>query len=44
VPAPTFLSGFGANHVHAVPGDVRAELRAAAELMGVRVEEWSRGE
>ncbi|SEP00431.1 L-fucose/L-arabinose isomerase family protein [Amycolatopsis saalfeldensis] len=42
VPAPTFLSTFGANHIHAVPGDFRPELRAAAELMGVRVEEWSR--
>ncbi|WP_134663499.1 MULTISPECIES: L-fucose/L-arabinose isomerase family protein [unclassified Amycolatopsis] len=42
VAAETFLSRFGANHVHAVPGDRRRELRAAARLMGVRVEEWSR--
>ncbi|WP_409181572.1 L-fucose/L-arabinose isomerase family protein [Amycolatopsis sp. VS8301801F10] len=42
VAAETFLSHFGANHIHAVPGDRRRELRAAAGLMGVRVEEWSR--
>ncbi|MFD2471333.1 L-fucose/L-arabinose isomerase family protein [Amycolatopsis silviterrae] len=42
VAAETFLSRFGANHVHAVPGDRRRELRAAAELLGVRVEEWRR--
>ncbi|WP_370938490.1 L-fucose/L-arabinose isomerase family protein [Amycolatopsis sp. cg13] len=42
VAAETFLSRFGANHIHAVPGDRRKELRAAAGLMGVRVEEWSR--
>ncbi|ASU79864.1 fucose isomerase [Actinopolyspora erythraea] len=38
----TFLSRFGANHIHAVPGDHRAELRAVAELLGVELEEWSR--
>ncbi|MGC7101994.1 L-fucose/L-arabinose isomerase family protein [Amycolatopsis lurida] len=43
VAAETFLSRFGANHIHAVPGDLRAELRAAAELMDIRVEEWTRG-
>ncbi|MGW4401177.1 L-fucose/L-arabinose isomerase family protein [Amycolatopsis nivea] len=42
VASETFLSRFGANHVHAVPGDRRRELRAAARLMGVRLEEWSR--
>lgn len=42
VASETFLSRFGANHVHAVPGDRRRELRAAAGLMGVRVEEWGR--
>ena len=43
VPAERFLSQFGANHIHAVPGDRRAELRAAAALLGVRLDEWSRG-
>ncbi|GHF85267.1 L-fucose isomerase [Amycolatopsis bartoniae] len=43
VPGETFLSKFGANHIHAVPGDVRAELRAAAALLGVRLDEWTRG-
>lgn len=42
VAGPTFLSGFGANHIHAVPGDWRKELRAAAKLLGVRLEEWTR--
>jgi L-fucose isomerase len=42
VPGPVFLSNFGANHIHAIPGDRRAELRAAARLLGVRLEEWSR--
>ncbi|QWF77222.1 L-fucose/L-arabinose isomerase family protein [Amycolatopsis sp. CA-230715] len=43
VPGEVFLSKFGANHIHAIPGDRRAELRAAAKLMGVRLDEWSRG-
>jgi L-fucose isomerase len=38
----TFLSCFGANHIHAVPGDRRPELRAVAKLLGVRLEEWTR--
>ncbi|GHE86760.1 L-fucose isomerase [Amycolatopsis deserti] len=42
-PAEKFLSEFGANHIHAIPGDHRAELRAAAGLLGVEVHEWSRG-
>ncbi|MFI5607897.1 fucose isomerase [Amycolatopsis sp. NPDC051903] len=42
VPAETFLANFGANHIHAVPGDRRRELRVAAELLDVRVEEWTR--
>ncbi len=41
-PGEVFLSKFGANHIHAVPGDYRAEMRAAAELLGVRVDEWTR--
>ncbi|NIH84155.1 L-fucose/L-arabinose isomerase family protein [Amycolatopsis granulosa] len=43
VPAEKFLSEFGANHIHAIPGDRRAELRAAAGLLGVELHEWSRG-
>jgi L-fucose/D-arabinose isomerase len=43
VSADRFLSEFGANHIHAVPGDRRAEMRAAAGLLGVRLHEWSRG-
>lgn len=42
VPAERFLSRFGANHIHAVPGDRRAEMRAVADLLGVRLDEWSR--
>ncbi|MFR9729940.1 L-fucose/L-arabinose isomerase family protein [Saccharopolyspora sp. MS10] len=43
VPGEVFLSRFGANHLHAVPGDHRAELRAVAEQLGIRLEEWTRG-
>ncbi|WP_020673744.1 L-fucose/L-arabinose isomerase family protein [Amycolatopsis nigrescens] len=42
-PGETFLANFGANHIHAVPGDRRAELRAVASLLGIRLDEWSRG-
>ncbi|SEF26339.1 L-fucose isomerase [Amycolatopsis pretoriensis] len=42
-PASTFLSRFGANHIHAVPGDRRAELRAVCELMGTTLDEFTRG-
>lgn len=38
VPAPEFLSAFGANHVHAVPGDHVDELRSVCELAGIRFE------
>jgi L-fucose/D-arabinose isomerase len=41
-PAELFLSRFGANHIHAVPGDHRAELRAVAAQLGVRLDEWTR--
>ncbi|GAB3284348.1 L-fucose/L-arabinose isomerase family protein [Parasphingorhabdus pacifica] len=41
-PGDVFLSRFGANHIHAIPGDHRAGLRAAADQLGVRVDEWSR--
>nr|WP_281361383.1 hypothetical protein [Actinopolyspora biskrensis] len=42
-PADTFLSRFGANHIHAVPGDHRAVLRAVAEQLDIELEEWTRG-
>ncbi|HVV10290.1 L-fucose/L-arabinose isomerase family protein [Amycolatopsis sp.] len=42
-PGEVFLRNFGANHIHAVPGDVRAELRSAAKLLDVRLDEWTRG-
>ncbi|MBV8933552.1 MAG: L-fucose/L-arabinose isomerase family protein [Kutzneria sp.] len=41
--ADTFLSRFGANHIHAVPGDRRAEMRAVAELLGITLDEFTRG-
>ncbi|MFB9909544.1 L-fucose/L-arabinose isomerase family protein [Allokutzneria oryzae] len=41
--ADDFLSRFGANHIHAVPGDHRAEVRAACELLGVELDEFTRG-
>ncbi len=42
-PAETFLSRFGANHIHAVPGDRRAELRAVCEQLGITLDEFARG-
>ena len=33
-----FLSRFGANHIHAVPGDVTAELKAICTFLGTRYE------
>jgi L-fucose isomerase len=41
-PAGDFLSRFGANHIHAVPGDRRAEVRAACGLLGVTLDEFTR--
>ena len=35
VPADEFLSRFGANHIHAVPGDHVADLKAVCHLLGV---------
>ena len=35
-PAEAFLSRFGANHVHAAPGDITAELAAVCRLTGIR--------
>ena len=40
--AETFLSRFGANHIHAVPGDRRPELRAACEQLGITLDEFTR--
>jgi L-fucose isomerase len=42
-PGELFLSRFGANHIHAVPGDHRPELRAVAAQLGVHLDEWTRG-
>ncbi|MEV0247824.1 L-fucose/L-arabinose isomerase family protein [Nocardia sp. NPDC050712] len=41
--AADFLSRFGANHIHAVPGDHRETVRAACGLLGVTMDEFSRG-
>jgi L-fucose isomerase len=41
-PAERFLQGFGANHIHAVPGDVRAELRAVCAQLDIRLDEMTR--
>ncbi|GAB3474794.1 L-fucose/L-arabinose isomerase family protein [Amycolatopsis cihanbeyliensis] len=42
VEGPVFLGRFGANHIHAVPGDRRQEMRAVAELLDIDLDEWSR--
>jgi L-fucose isomerase len=42
-PADVFLSRFGANHIHAIPGDHRATVRAACTLLGVTLDEFTRG-
>jgi L-fucose isomerase len=36
--AEVFLSRFGANHIHAVPGDITAELAAACRFLDVTLE------
>lgn len=41
-PAEVFLSRFGANHIHAVPGDRRAELRAVCRLLDITLDEFTR--
>lgn len=41
-PGEVFLSRFGSNHLHAVPGDHRAEMRAIAQQLGIHLDEWSR--
>ena len=37
-PAEVFLSRFGANHIHAVPGDITAELAAASRFLDIDLE------
>lgn len=41
-PGDVFLTRFGSNHLHAVPGDHRAEMRAIAQQLGIHLDEWSR--
>jgi len=38
VDASEFLSRFGANHIHAVPGNVVQELRAVCTFLGINFE------
>ncbi|MEU2254834.1 L-fucose/L-arabinose isomerase family protein [Nocardia xishanensis] len=40
--AEDFLSRFGANHIHAVPGDHRTAVRATCDLLGITLDEFSR--
>lgn len=40
--AEDFLNRFGANHIHAVPGDHRASIRATCELLDVTLDEFTR--
>ncbi|TCP44780.1 L-fucose isomerase [Tamaricihabitans halophyticus] len=40
-PAATFLSRFGANHIHAIPGDRRAGVRAVCDLLGITIDEFT---
>lgn len=37
-PADTFLSRFGANHIHAVPGDITGELAAICRFLDIDLE------
>jgi L-fucose isomerase len=37
-PAEVFLSRFGANHIHAVPGDITAELAAVCRFLAIDLE------
>jgi len=37
-PAEGFLSRFGANHIHAVPGDITAELEAICRFLDINLE------
>ncbi|MFI6867473.1 L-fucose/L-arabinose isomerase family protein [Nocardia sp. NPDC050406] len=40
--ASEFLSRFGANHIHAVPGDHRETVAAACELLDITLDEFAR--
>ena len=40
--AGDFLRRFGANHIHAVPGDVRPQWRAVCQLAGIELDEFTR--
>ena len=40
--AEDFLNRFGANHIHAVPGDVRPEMRAVCRLLNITLDEFTR--
>ncbi|HEX2298370.1 MAG TPA: L-fucose/L-arabinose isomerase family protein [Pseudonocardiaceae bacterium] len=40
--AEDFLNRFGANHIHAVPGDVRPEMRAVCRLLDITLDEFTR--
>ncbi len=40
--AEDFLGRFGANHIHAVPGDVRPEMRAICRLLNITLDEFTR--
>lgn len=37
-PTDVFLSRFGANHIHAVPGDITGELAAACQFLDIDLE------
>lgn len=39
--ASDFLRRFGANHIHAVPGDVRPQLRAVCQLADIEFDEFT---
>ena len=41
--AASFLGRFGANHIHAVPGDVTAPLRLACEMLDIDIDDLAVG-
>jgi L-fucose isomerase len=38
-PAESFLSRFGANHIHAVPGDITRELEATCRFLKIEFDD-----